>query len=296
MDHTHIEQSDLIHRYLMGQLSVAEQEQFEEHFVDCAVCVDRLATTKDLIQGLRLVASRQGAEREDHLPAPIPRYSRYGRAAKWLAFASGLLLIIASSAAVIMSNRVRLSRTEAAQARSDSAEWQHRYQEERESAALTDKKHKETEDELGGRLTELQKEIDNNRKQKPGEVLPGSGGGGISPQANVKVIALSSTRGIDPRSTANSVRLPLSPTFFVISLALEGEVKHLDYRMILLDERGEVIWKRGGFRPNESNSLTVGLNSSSFRPGYYSLRVEGVGAGAGRSIIGEYYFHVIKDL
>ena len=296
MDHKQIEQSDLIDRYVMGQLSVDEQEQFEEHFVDCAVCVDRLTTTKDLIQGLRHVASHQAAERGAYLPAPIPWYSRYRLAPKWLALASGFLVLIALSAAVIMFDRVRISSTEADQARSESAEWQRRYQKERESAELAGKKHQETEDELGGRLAKLQKELDNNRKPTPGELPPGSGGRAISPQANVPIIVLNSTRGIDPRSVANAVRLPRSPTSFVISLALEGETKHRDYRLILLDDRGEVIWQGGGFRRNASNSLTVGLNSSLFRPGYYSLRVEGVGAGTARSIIGEYYFHVTKDL
>jgi len=296
MDHTHIEQSDLIDRYLMGQLSVDEQEQFEEHFVDCAVCVDRLTTTKDLIQGLRHVASRQAAERGAYLPAPIPWYSRYRLAPKWLALASGFLLLIALSAAVIMFNRARLSSTQADQARSDSAAWQRRYQEERESAELAGKKHKETEDELGGRLNELRKELDNNRKKAPSELLPGSGGRTITPQANVPIFLLNSTRGSDPPSATNNVHLPSSPTNFVILLALEGEVKHLDYHMILLDDRGEVIWQRGGGRPIAKNSLSVLMNSSLFRPGYYRLRVEGVGAGAGRSIIGEYYFHVTKDL
>jgi len=296
MDHKQIEQSDLIDRYLMGQLSVDEQEQFEEHFVDCAVCVDRLTTTKDLIQGLRHVASHQAAEREAYLPAPIPWYSRYRLAPKWWALASGFLLLIALSAAVIMFNRARLSSTQADQARSDSAEWQRRYQQERESAELAGKKHKETEDELGGRLNELRKELDNNRKKAPGELRPGSRGRTITPQANVQIVILNSTRGSDPRSATNNVHLPISPTNFLLLLALEGEAPHLDYHMSLLDDRGEVILQRGGFRPNEKNSLTFLMNSSLFRPGYYSVRVEGVDAGAGRSIIGEYYFHVTKDL
>jgi hypothetical protein len=294
MDHKQIEESDLVDRYLMGKLAPDDSAQFEEHFVDCAQCVDRLSTTKDLIEGLRVVAARQSVEREDYRAVPIHWHSRFGLSPNRIALASGVVLLLALASAGIMSNRVRLSRTEADQARSDSAEWQRRYQEERESASLADSKHQETERGLTGRVTELEAELDNSRKQEPGELAPGYGRA-TQPQVNVAIVMLNATRGSDPRSATNEVRLPRSPTNFVISLALEGEPGHVDYRVTLLGDQGQVIWKGGGFTPDSHDSLTVGLNSSFFRPGDYRLRVEGVGSGGSASVVGEYHFRVIKN-
>ena len=49
MDHTHTDEHQLADRYLMGRLDDAERRRFEEHFVDCPACLERLET----IEGLR---------------------------------------------------------------------------------------------------------------------------------------------------------------------------------------------------------------------------------------------------
>lgn len=61
MDHDQIEEQQIAERYLLGQLSVEEADQFEAHTLYCAACRDRLDTTEALLQGLRAVAAEDGA-------------------------------------------------------------------------------------------------------------------------------------------------------------------------------------------------------------------------------------------
>jgi anti-sigma factor RsiW len=57
MDHGYIEENNVADRYLMGKLSAEERARFEEHFVDCAQCLDRLETTEGIRAALRTVAA-----------------------------------------------------------------------------------------------------------------------------------------------------------------------------------------------------------------------------------------------
>ena len=53
MDHVYAEERQLADRYLMGKLPDAERRPFEEHFIDCPVCLDRLETIEGLLRALR---------------------------------------------------------------------------------------------------------------------------------------------------------------------------------------------------------------------------------------------------
>jgi hypothetical protein len=132
MEHSYIEEKNITGRYLSGKLSVEEQMRFEEHFVDCAQCLDWLDATKGLRAGLRTVAAREAARSRAYtqvgLLAWVVRLGRTGRAA----LIAGVVLLIALPMALLgwewSSARRDLAREE-----QTSSEWQRRY-EEREQA------------------------------------------------------------------------------------------------------------------------------------------------------------------
>lgn len=62
MDHVTIEEENVVERYLMGQLAAAEAARFEEHYLDCVECLDRLDLSKRLHQGLKDVATEEGIQ------------------------------------------------------------------------------------------------------------------------------------------------------------------------------------------------------------------------------------------
>ena len=108
MDHKYIDELDLVDRYLMGSLPIEESERFEEHFVNCSRCADQMEANRDLIQGLRLVASHESSEvRGGSLSEPT-RYSRHVVSRRWLALASAFLLLVAFVCAIEISRVRRL--------------------------------------------------------------------------------------------------------------------------------------------------------------------------------------------
>ena len=57
MDHTIIDNDNLVERYLLGRLTVADRQRFEAHFVDCPRCLEQLEWTEDLHGALRAAAA-----------------------------------------------------------------------------------------------------------------------------------------------------------------------------------------------------------------------------------------------
>ena len=288
MDHSYIEELDLVHRYLMGRLTGDENAQFEEHFVDCAQCSEQLKTTKELIHGFRLMSSRQSADELDYDPSELPWYSLHGASTRWLALASGFLLLVLIAGGAAMFNSVRLSRIKVDEARSDSAQWQQRFEEERQSGASAERRHQETEQELTERLTQLQSGLKNMREPETARPHDGS----LQPQINMPIFELKATRGGSQPDSINKFTLPRSATSFMVWLPLEGELGYRDYRMTILDDHGQLIWKSGGLKPDRNNSLSVLFNSSFLRPGTYTLTVEGTNEANVTSTVGKYRFRL----
>ncbi len=293
MDHSYIEQFDLIDRYLMEKLPEEESARFEEHFIDCSECTDRLKTTGDFLQDLRLVAVQKTSLTDDSRPRAMPWYSSQLPSTRALAIAAGFLLLIAIASLVLVINRMGGLQSEVDQAKSVAAEWERRYEEERQTASLSDKKHQEAEEELAERLRQLDAKIQDEQQQRANTAA--ESGPGLRPGVNLPIFVLNSVRRGEQNASdsVNKIELARVPTDLLISLSLEGETDYKDYRMTIFDGRNRAIWKRGGFKPNRYNSLSAGFNSRFFRPGDYLLIVEGVTGKGAPAQIGNYPFRVI---
>lgn len=295
MDHEYIREFDLVERYLMGRLAVEETAEFEAHFVDCQECVAQLKTTKALMDGLRIVA-------RERAPEP-PSYEFRGlfwwlqpTTSRWsLALAAVVLLLVGLVGAVVVSNQIRRSRVEADQARSASAEWERRFEEERQSSSLTEKRHQDSERDLTTQIARLRSELENEHKQNIGETA-GEQGGPKRPQINFPIFVLATTRGNEPATgSPNKIALPRSPANFVISVPLEGEGSHKVYSMTILVDHNRPIWTESGLKPDRYNSLSVGFNSAFFRSGVYLLILEGVAENGNASVVAKYSIRVLRN-
>jgi hypothetical protein len=58
MLHTQIENEDIVERYVRNKLPVAERRAFEEHFLGCDECFDKLQTTERFVAGFHDAARR----------------------------------------------------------------------------------------------------------------------------------------------------------------------------------------------------------------------------------------------
>lgn len=282
MDHKHIDELDIVERYLTGKLAVEETAEFEEHFVDCLSCVDRLETTRAFIDGLRRVASDKTPATVASIPKGVFWNFRY---TKVFAVAAGVLLPVAIAGAVLLFTQIRRYRVEADQARSASSEWERRYEEERQLSAATSKDHQEAERELTEQVAQLRTELETRKEQAPASKA----------EVNVPLLILTSIRGSGQSSDSiNEVTIPRSSASVVLSLPLEGERGYKTYRMTILNSQKLVIWKGRSSAPKHQNALLVLLDSTLFRPGEYSLRLDGVAADGSTSVVGNYSFRVRK--
>lgn len=275
MDHKYIDQFDIVESYLAGKLAAEESTEFEEHFVDCSKCVDRLETTKAFVEGLRVVSS-------DRASAAVAE--RYTASRKAFAAAACVLSLVVIAGAVLVFTQMRRYRGEAEEARSASTQWERRYEEERQSSATTAKDHQESVRELAEQIAQLRTELGNERK-------PGSHD---DVQANLQILMLSATRGSEPPSgSAREVTLSRSSTSFAIIVPLEGESGYRHYVMTIVGREKESIWT-GRVKVNRDNAVSMGFKSTLFRAGDYFVTLAGVATDGSTSVIGKYSFRVRK--
>jgi hypothetical protein len=285
MDHKHIDEFDIVERYLTGKLAAGETTEFEEHFVGCLQCVDRLETTKAFIEGLRLVAIEREPGSVSSIPIGLPWNLRYTTSRKAFAVAACVLLLAVVAGAVLVFTQIRRFRFEADQARSASAQWERRFEEERQLSATMASARQESERELTEQVARLRAELENKREQPASRT-----------EVNVPILRLSSTRGSEgsPGST-NEISLSRSSTSFFLSLPLEGEGGYKSYRMTIVGNKKQMIWQGRRLKPDLSNSLSVSFDANLFRSGDYLLTLDGVAGDGNTSVVGKYYFRVRKS-
>lgn len=293
MDHKYIDQLDLVERYLMGRLPAEETAQFEEHFVDCLQCVDRLKTTKALIDGFRLVASAEVPETPGYGGRELFWYLRHTAPGQSLALAGGVLFLLVLAGLVFVSNRVRRLQAEVDQAKSAVVQSERSYDDERQSSSLDERMRQEREDELIAQVTQLRTELENERKKRPSKMVD-QNGGSTRPQINPAILVLRTVRGSEPSGSINEVTLPSTPTSFLISISLEGESGYKDYRMTISTAQNRLIWTHRGLKPNQYNLFLVPFDSTLFSGGDYVLTLDGISGDGSTSVVGKYSFRVLK--
>jgi hypothetical protein len=285
MEHNYIEQFDIIHRYLTRRLVPEEVEQFEEHYIDCPQCVERLQTARDLTQGLRLHTVQQALRAESGAEKRSPWFFVQWFSQRTWAFSACGFLLGLIGILIFATVQTFLLRQEVARARSAAADLYRLHDEDQQSAVAAAQEQKETEQELRGRVRQL--EADLQKAQSGGAGQAGASPGWIQPIVNLPIFVLNSERG----SAVTEIILSRAPTNFIISLPLEGEAKYRAYRVTLLKDQ-RVVWENRNARPDKDNAFTVGFNSSFFQPGRYQLQVEGGTPGSGKMTI--YPFRVSK--
>ena len=118
MQHSQIEEQNLIDRYVRGTMPAAERAEFEEHFVDCAECQEQIEVAKSLRQAVReSIAESAGGWIAGE---PVHERRRPASGWRWVAIAAcaGLLMALGTST-VLLLQRER-ARRELASARLSS--------------------------------------------------------------------------------------------------------------------------------------------------------------------------------
>lgn len=113
MEHAFFEESHAADRYVMGQLTLRERQEFEEHFVECPSCQQEIETAQGLRAGFRAIAA------ERPLPPMVPAVR------PWVWLAAGLFFAGIPAAWLGIESSRRSHDVE--RERTAAAEWKKRF-------------------------------------------------------------------------------------------------------------------------------------------------------------------------
>ncbi|HYC88543.1 MAG TPA: hypothetical protein VEO54_04960 [Thermoanaerobaculia bacterium] len=105
MEHSQAIEMNASDRYVLGQLSAAEADAFEEHYFDCATCADDVRLGMTIMEGGRRLV-RETSEPTAPLAPVVPIDAGRRRFMKWLP--------AAAAAALLTANLPLLMRTQSA--------------------------------------------------------------------------------------------------------------------------------------------------------------------------------------
>jgi hypothetical protein len=260
MDHDYITEHGVVSLYVAGKLSPDERIGFEEHFVGCQQCLDQIELTDDLRGALRQVAKEDAAR-----PRVAPQRISWAGLGFWqqpilLAYAS-LILVLGLTAVFIVG--IRYHRSELAEARRTSDDWQRRYADERQARESLQKQIGQASDKTG----------DQTGDQNPL----------VARLQPAPLFFLNVTRGAEQgdSSPAHRIAIPSTSPSIVLSLEFEKDPAFQSYRARLSDAQGREVWSAEKIPPPPSNAVAIILPSHLLSKGNYSVTLEGLTA-AGR--------------
>ena len=252
MDHRRIEENQTADRYWMRKLPDAERRTFEEHFVDCPVCLERLETVEILRGSLKELPSGFSA-------APVSSAIRISsnrfelpRARPLLTFLAAACLVTATAASLFFYGEARRARREVDSGRQDVGRARQRQ-------------------------AELEQALQKEREPRPNPSDATIDALGASPLA-ASVFTLNLTRGASSEP-GNRVLLPESHAWIVLLFDQPDQANVRKYRVRISTAQGHPVGDPVTAGAASGGMLAVSLPSSLLASGDYRLGVEDAASG-----------------
>ena len=248
MDHVRIDENQVADRYLMGQLDESERRSFEEHFVDCGVCLEKLEAIEGLRAALKELpavvsatsTSTAAAGSRDRFARPFVR--------PLVTFLLAASLLVASAASLVFHGEANRARRDLEADRQVSA---------------TAKQ----------REAELEAVLEKERAIKPHAFGDTAMGALRAAPLAATVYTLNLTRS-DPSDTGDRISLPEAPGWLVLLFDRPDGPAGREYRVRLSTSGGVPVGGVLTAGAASSGMLAVSLPSSLLAAGGYRLSVE----------------------
>jgi hypothetical protein len=277
MDHDYIEEHQIADRYVMGTLPADEVERFEDHYLSCPECLDRLELAEPIQRGFKRMAGQDAAKLSAARQlAFLAWLARLGRS-RQIGFLLAALLVIAVLPAGLALRGTAERGRELAQTRSA-------LEQERRRAAAGARSAAEIET--------LRSELSTERDARAHAVEQLAQA--REPQVNIPSLFFDVERDAGPPAGKPTQQLHLPADGGRIFLAVTVDPPfHPSYRAILRDSHGREIWHGADLQPNESDTLSLSLPASLVPPGDYTLLIEGLTPGNKPAAAGRFTFRVL---
>ena len=289
MNHTEIEEQHIVDLYLMGKLPAEEAARFEEHYLSCPECLDRLEEAEPMQRGFKRAAGQDAARlAATRQLAVLAWLTRLGRS-RQMAF-----LFLAFFAVAALPGGLAVRKIEDQDRELEDTRLALQKERERSQAAgsQTAAEAERLRRELEASRSELAREQE-VRAGMEDQLAQASG-----PQAIGGFLSLDAERGGGPAGEPDLPVLHLSktPQRIVLSLAIHPSGKPA-YRVILRDPQGKETWRGEDLHEMEGEDMG-GLLSLSIpsrlleRQGVYTLTAEGLAPGSQPVPAGRFSFRV----
>lgn len=263
MDHQYIEEHNLADRYLTRNLPPDERARFEEHFVDCPECLDRLALAemfRESSQETAAAATPRTTTPPPRKPEPEPPKFletpataleppapelvwRFKTRHPTAVIASVILVLLALPAAFPIGLRVGWLGRAAAQPAPDG------------NAAVT--------------------------------IVPSE-----HPSASIFMLQLSAAGA--PQAGPAHIVLPSEPQTLVIAVDRHAEPEIQSYRASIVDAAKKQVFSQDALKPAPASILGVPVPSNVLHEGAYTLSLEELGTDGQFHPVGQAAFQVTK--
>jgi Putative zinc-finger len=290
MDHHYIEEHNVPDRYLLGKLPAEERARFEEHFIDCRECLDRLETTEEFRGALRTVAAEDATRgyAQAGLLARIMSIRRFGRVRRAALILGAILLLAALPAALWIRSRGERGRFE-----TPSAELQRQYEESQQRAKRLEQELQVLQRQSTEQRHQLETQLEGERQERAR--LANELEKFKMPQAAPPVFILSLARSGGAGQPVNRIALPRSAPRIILSPELEPDPDLRSYRATLQTADNRRVWSASNLRLNSKDELNLSINISLFKSGDYLLIIEGLTREGRYVSVAKYPFQAIKQ-
>lgn len=300
MDHRYIEEHNIADHYLLEKLSEEERATFEEHFVNCDQCLDRLQETKNLRMGLQSLAAEDAALRSARFWTGLGVWSAWLNPRRQAMLLVGALVFLVGLPATFFVREIGRLRTELEQIKNrpsqqpvsrPSLTGQQQQDPGMELKDATDTKPGLAGQDLRGNTEAQQRGQDPTTQGDEINKL-------TQPQINTKVFVLAALRsaGRNRSRPTNEIIVSRHPEWFVFSIELEGRPPYLEYRGSILSADQRPVWSANGIKPDRSDTLAMTFNSVFFPAGDYLLVIEGLAQKRQPVPFAIYPFSIVKKL
>jgi len=283
MDHAYIEEHQIADRYVAGTLPAAEMEQFEDHYLSCPECLDRLELAESLQRGFKRMAGQEAATlAAARQLAVVAWLARLGRSRQIAALVMALLVFAILPVGFALRGSAGSSGRdqELARIRTDLEKERQRSSAETRSAAEAEKRLQASQSDLAA---------EREARARTQEQLAQAS----KPEGNFPIVSLNVERGAGPsdEEPTQRVRWPATGRI-VLNPAIDPPFQP-SYRAVLRDRQGHELcrWKDLLLSGNETLSLSVPARL--VPPGDYSLSVEGITPRGKPAPAGRFTFRVL---
>ncbi|HEX3529020.1 MAG TPA: hypothetical protein VH988_18340 [Thermoanaerobaculia bacterium] len=278
MNHVDIEEQQIAERYVRGKLTPEETALFEEHYLSCQECLDRLDLAESMERGFKRAAGQDAAQlatvQKVKQLAVVAWLARLGRSRQVAALLM-IVFVVAILPGLFALRQVRESDRELTATRKALEQERGRSSLSAQSAAETEK---------------LRADLEASRRDLAREQEAHAAA--AQPQGNVPILFLDAERGASAAEPTHRLRLPRSPGWIV--LALEIDPPHQPaYRVTLRKAGGKEVWHGDDLRLDERDALSLSVPSTLLAPGDSTLTVEGLPPGGKPVPAGRFVFRVL---